>query len=131
GSGGEADPAGEGARPIPGERAAAWGAAATLGLQAGPRPAAVAGMTHGALPELCRAAVRSRRPPSTSVRLGHVLPARDRGDHVDARARVDGRPQPGALAVDVDVDVHPQLRPGLAEPVAKARPALLQPLDGL
>ena len=34
--------------------------------------------------------------------------AADRGDHVDPRARVERGVEPGALAVDVDVDVRPQ-----------------------
>ena len=37
----------------------------------------------------------------------------------------------GTLAVDVHVDVRPQRRPRLAEPVAQAGPALVEPVDRL
>ena len=40
--------------------------------------------------------------------------------------RAERRLEPGALLVDVDVDVRPQLGPGHAQPVAQAGPARVQ-----
>src|SRR5207253_2140602 len=72
---------------------------------------------------LDRAAARGR----SDVRLA----AADCGDDVDPRARVQGGVETRALAIDVDVDVRAQLRPGLAEPVAEPGPTLVEALDRL
>ena len=64
-------------------------------------------------------------PAPTACRLA----AADRREHVDARVGLERRLQPGPLAVDVDVDVRTQPRPGLAEPVAHAGPLLVEPCD--
>src|SRR5205823_6629798 len=53
------------------------------------------------------------------------LTAADRGDHVDARARLERGVEPGALAVDEDVDVRADGRATLAQAVTHPRPALL------
>src|SRR5438876_2191333 len=57
--------------------------------------------------------------------------AADRGDHVDPRMRRERGVERGALAVDVHVDVRPQSRTRLAEPVAQTGPALVEPVDRL
>src|SRR5690349_20522278 len=57
--------------------------------------------------------------------------AADRGDHVDARARIERGVEPGALAVDVDVDVTAQGRAFRNQPIAEARPLLLELVERL
>jgi hypothetical protein len=57
--------------------------------------------------------------------------AADRRDHVDARAVLDRCVEGRSLAVHVDVDVLPQSRARLAEPVAEARPAAVELVDRL
>jgi hypothetical protein len=59
------------------------------------------------------------------------LAAADRGDHVDARARLERGVQPGALAVDVDVDVLAQNRARLAQAVTKTGPLLFETVEHL
>lgn len=62
---------------------------------------------------------------------GRVLPAADRGYHVDAGVGGALGVELAALPVDVDVDVRTQRGPGLAEPVAEAGPTLVEPVDRL
>jgi hypothetical protein len=80
------------------------------------------------------------RPPSVRTMrrwyrdqrwLGEPLPAADRGDHIDPRVGPEHGCELGALAIDVDVHVAAQRRPRLAQPVAQARPALIEPADGV
>jgi hypothetical protein len=58
-----------------------------------------------------------------------ALAAADRGDHVDARTHLERGVERSSLFVDVDVDVLVEDRARLAEPVAQARPALVQLFD--
>ena len=55
----------------------------------------------------------------------------DGRDDVDAGVVPKRRVELRALPVDVHVDVPAQRRPGLAQPVANAGPALVQPVDRL
>src|SRR3954454_21598615 len=57
--------------------------------------------------------------------------AGDRRDDVDARTVGDRRVELGGVLVDEDEDVAPQLRPGLADPVAQAGPAVVERREGL
>jgi hypothetical protein len=57
--------------------------------------------------------------------------AADRGDHVDARPDLERGVEPGALAVDVHVDVLAQGRAGLAQAVAKTGPLLVETIECL
>jgi hypothetical protein len=61
----------------------------------------------------------ARTPPhrATVARAGAGVSRRDRCDHVDPRAGLERRLEAGPLAVDVDVDVRPERRPGLAQAV--------------
>jgi hypothetical protein len=76
-------------------------------------------------------------PPSvrTMQRWYHehrwALSPADRRDDVDARVGSQVGVEPGPLAVDVDVHVPAQRRPGLAQPVAKPRPALVEAVERL
>jgi hypothetical protein len=74
---------------------------------------------------------RARTPRARAQPPPRVRPSAsaDRRDHVEPRARVDGRVERRALLVDVDVDVLPQRGAGLAEAVAHARPRLVEPAD--
>src|SRR5262249_20333033 len=92
-------------------------------------------MSERSSPKTSQAMARSkvRAPSSTTAATVRTAPSasRDRRDHVESRAAPRQRPARGPLAVDVHVDVPPQLRPGLAQPVAQAGPPLVQPVDGL
>jgi len=76
-------------------------------------------------------------PPSVrTMRRWHAqrrwdLPAADRRDDVDARVGPERRVEPGPFPVDEDVHVPAQGRPGLAQPVAEPRPALVEAIDRL
>src|SRR5438874_2030679 len=72
----------------------------------------------------------SRSTTRRVARRAGELAAADRGDDVETRALRDRRVQPGALAVDVHVDVAAQRRALRDETVAEARPALLELVDG-
>src|SRR6186997_745425 len=63
-------------------------------------------------------------------RAGAALTAGDRRDHVDERAGLERRVEPRPLAIDVDVNVLPDL-PGarVAQPVAQPRPLGVEPVD--
>ena len=57
------------------------------------------------------------------------LPATYRGEDVDHGRGADRGGQVGRLAIDEDVDVRPQSRPGLQEPVADARDLSVEAID--
>jgi hypothetical protein len=59
------------------------------------------------------------------------LSAADCRDDVDPRVGPERRLEPGPLAVDVDVHVPAQRRPGLTQAVANPRPALVEAVDRL
>ena len=59
------------------------------------------------------------------------LAAADRRDHVDARARLERRVQPRALAVDVHVNVMTQDRARLAQTITKTGPLLIETVEHL
>src|SRR6478609_6490369 len=70
-------------------------------------------------------------PDEQRRNVTRALAAADRRDHVEPGAGGELGVEPAALPVDVDVDVGPQLWPGLDEAVAQAGPALVQPVDRL
>jgi hypothetical protein len=87
--------------------------------------------------ECLRAAVR---PPSVRTMwrwfqqgrwLAPALSPADGRDDVESRVGAQRGVEPGPLAVDVHVHVPAQRRPRLAEAVAQAGPALVQPVDGV
>src|SRR4051794_35990401 len=60
------------------------------------------------------------------VTARQISAAADRGDDVEPRLRRQHRVEPGALRIDVDVDVRSQLGPGRAQAVAQSRPARVE-----
>jgi hypothetical protein len=63
--------------------------------------------------------------------LRPALPAADGRDDVDPGVGRERRLEPGPFAIDVHVDVPAQRRARLAQAVADAGPALVEPVDGL
>ena len=72
-----------------------------------------------------------RRPGCHARTLSPGSAAADGRDHVDARPRLERGVERRSLSVDVHVDMPSQFRAGFAQAVAKAGPALLEPIERL